>query len=196
MLDQKEWRVVYTRYNWEKKVASLMTEKSFENYCPLGQIVKQWADRTKIIEAPLFNSLVFVKVSEKEESTIGKLDGVINFVHWMKKPAIVKVSEIEAIKKYVTHSYTHTVEKINVSQDSDVSITTGPFVQQEGTKLEVQDNSLKIHLPSIGYAITAVAANGKSVNNIISSEEYSLKEKSLALINSISISDLFHESIR
>ena len=61
-----QWYAVYTRPRWEKKVASLLTKKKIENFCPLNKVVRQWADRKKTVYEPLFTSYVFVNTSETE----------------------------------------------------------------------------------------------------------------------------------
>ena len=98
MEQKKQWYAVYTRPRWEKKVANLLTRKEIENYCPLNKIVRQWADRKKTVYEPLFTSYVFVYTSENEMLPIRQTDGVLNFVYWLGKPAVIREEEIETIK--------------------------------------------------------------------------------------------------
>ena len=192
MNTQKKWYVIYTRSKWEKKVADLLTKKAIENYCPLTKVVKQWADRKKTIEEPLFNSYVFVRANEAEHLFIKQTDGVVNFVYWLGKPAIVKDNEIDVIKKYLNSSYAVSLEKINVNVDDIVRITSGPLMQQEGNVLEVQGKSLKILLPSIGYAIIAVEINHIEVVTTPLKTFTSIKQKSKQLLEIITTNNIFY----
>jgi transcription antitermination factor NusG len=46
----------------EKKIDSQLKKKGVECWCPLQKLEKQWSDRKKIIEEPLFRSYVFVHI--------------------------------------------------------------------------------------------------------------------------------------
>ncbi|MGZ4023417.1 MAG: transcription termination/antitermination NusG family protein, partial [Flavisolibacter sp.] len=76
------WYAIYTRPRWEKKVAGLLVQKQIENYCPLNRVRRQWSDRVKIIEEPLFKSYVFVKIEDEDRSLVRMTNGVVNFVYW------------------------------------------------------------------------------------------------------------------
>lgn len=156
METKKTWYVVYTRSRWEKKVAALFTKKGIENYCPLNRVLKQWADRRKMVEEPLFPSYVFVHTSLHTHLSIQQTEGVVDFVYWLGTPAVVKDEEIAAIRQYLNNSYTLSLEKTDVNINDTVRITSGALIQQEGSVLEIQNNTIKILLPSLGYAIIAV----------------------------------------
>ncbi len=102
MLDErKKWYVVYTRPRWEKKVASLLQQKNIEHYCPLNKVLKQWSDRKKVVMEPLFKGYVFVAVDEHHKWDIKKIDGILNYVYWLGKPARVKETEIDTIRMFL-----------------------------------------------------------------------------------------------
>lgn len=149
------WYVVYTRPRWEKKVAELLEKKGIIQYCPLNKMQKQWHDRKKLVEEPLFASYVFIKTTDNRHSYIKSIQGIVNFVHWLGKPAVVRDEEIEAIKSFLNEYKTVNVEKTNVSIDDVVKITQGPLIHREGRIVQINNNSVKIELPSIGYALIA-----------------------------------------
>jgi transcription antitermination factor NusG len=94
------WYVVYTKPKWEKKVAEQL-KKGIACYCPLVTQVRQWSDRKKKVEVPLFNSYVLVARSTKIWFSIGR---VVRYLFWLGKPAIVRDEEIDTIKKMVGSS--------------------------------------------------------------------------------------------
>ena len=96
----KKWYAVYTRPRWEKKVADLLVKKHIESYCPLNKIVRQWADRKKLVLEPLFTSYVFVHTTPQEQLAIKQTDGILNFVYWLGQPAVIRDEEIDAVVKY------------------------------------------------------------------------------------------------
>ena len=150
------WFVVYTKPRWEKKVAEYFNRYQIENYCPIHKVMKQWHDRKKMIYEPLFTSYVFVKVTPQDHTKIRKMPGVINFVYWLGKPAIVRNEEIETIREFIQQYDTVRLEKTQVNLQDTVRIIQGPLVNQEGKVIEVLHRTVKVQLPSIGYALVAV----------------------------------------
>jgi len=155
MADDKKWYVIYTKPRWEKKVHRLLAEKGLENYCPLNKVRKKWSDRMKTVEEPLFKSYVFVKVSEDEQTKVRMVNGVINFVYWLGKPAIVKEKEIGAIKKFLNEYENVQAERLILQEDMKVRIQQGAFMDQEATIIKVLNNKVQVVIESIGYMLTA-----------------------------------------
>jgi transcription antitermination factor NusG len=152
---EKHWLAVYTRPKWEKKVVRLLNNKNVENYCPLNRVERRWTDRKKIIHEPLISSYVFVHADESEYIMIKETDGVLNLVHWLGKPAVIRDSEIESLKKFLDDYSNVSLEKIEVNVNDEVKVTYGPLVAREGKVIEVQYNYVKIILPSLGYSLRA-----------------------------------------
>jgi len=158
MSSEKKWYAVYTRPRWEKKVAGLLTRKKVENFCPLNKVAKQWADRKKTIEEPLFTCYVFVYTTESEHLLIRQTDGILNFVHWVGKPAIIRTEEIEVIKSFLEQHNNVKLERVHVNIADKIRITDGPLMNREGDIVEVNNKSVKVVLPSLGYAMIAEVA--------------------------------------
>ena len=58
----KKWFVIYTRSRFEKKIYQELLKINIESYLPLQKKLKQWSDRKKWVEEPLFRSYIFVKI--------------------------------------------------------------------------------------------------------------------------------------
>jgi transcription antitermination factor NusG len=151
----QKWCAIYTRPRWEKKVHKLLTEKGIESYCPLNKVRRKWSDRIKLIEEPLFKSYVFVKVGEEQRTSVRMTDGVINFVYWDGKPAIIKEKEIESIRKFLNEHEHVEVIKLEVLPEQKVVITSGPFMNLEGKVVEVKHKSARVLVESLGYMLLA-----------------------------------------
>lgn len=149
------WYAVYTRPRWEKKVAELLSRKKIENYCPLNKVVRQWHDRKKVIEEPLFTSYVFVNITDFQQAEVRKTDGIVNFVYWLGKPAVIRPSEIEVIRDFLEDHQHVQLEKTRVNPKDVVRIVRGPLIGQEGNVLEVYNQKAKVYLPSLGYCLVA-----------------------------------------
>src|SRR5690349_19542129 len=125
MSTTKRWYAVYTKPRWEKKVYQLLQEKGVETYCPLNKVHRKWSDRMKIVEEPLFKSYVFVKVKEEDKTPVRMVSGVVNFVYWLGKPAIIKDKEIETIKKFLDEYDNVEVKQIPVEAGKKVVVKSG-----------------------------------------------------------------------
>lgn len=151
----KRWYAVYTHAKWEKKVADLLTRKNIENYCPLNKVVRQWSDRKKIIYEPLFTSYVFPRISAKEYSIVLQTEGVLNYVSWKGKAAVIPDAEIDLIKNFLMEHQSIRLEKMDIDVNDTVRIKYGLFMEQEGKVVEVLGKTLRVSLPSLGYVMLA-----------------------------------------
>ncbi|HTQ29207.1 MAG TPA: UpxY family transcription antiterminator [Puia sp.] len=152
----RKWYALYTRPRWEKKVYRLLSEKGLESYCPLNKVQRKWSDRLKIVEEPLFKSYVFVRIQEDAQSTVRMVPGVVNFVYWMGKPAIVRDQEIEVIRRFL-HEYENVLaEPIRLEPHHKVKVRQGIFMDKDATILRVQGNKVQVVIESIGYSLVAL----------------------------------------
>ena len=162
---KKQWRIAYTRPGCEKKVATLLEKKKLEVYCPLTTLQRQWIDRKRVTYEPLFTSYVFVNCPDRDTTGILQTDGVLNFVYWLKHPAIICNEEIETIKKFIAEYDYVSIEKTEVLPNDKVRIINGPLVLWEGNVVEVRTNTVKILLPSLGYSLVAEIRKDNSLND-------------------------------
>ena len=151
----RKWLALYSRPRWEKKVAQLLTEKGLESYCPVNKVRRKWSDRVKIVEEPLFKSYVFVRVNDEDRTAVRMTPGVINFVYWNGKPALIKEKEINAIKQFLNDYENVEVKPIQLELNQRVKITKGPLMDQEGQVLELQRKTVKVAIDSLGYLLIA-----------------------------------------
>jgi len=155
-VERKNWYVLYTKPRWEKKVFELFLSKGMEAYCPLNKVRKKWSDRIKWVEEPLFKSYVFVKVRDGEKTEVRMVNGVVNFVYWLGKPAIVKDREIEVIRKFLNDHTEVWAEPIDILKDMKVTIRRGALMDKEAKVVKVLNNKVKVIIESLGYSLMAV----------------------------------------
>jgi transcription antitermination factor NusG len=112
---------------------------------------RQWSDRKKIIEEPLFRSYVFVKIEKEEHSKVLGTIGVVNFLYFEKKPAIIRDNEIETIRKYLglANASIQVVNMTNLPAQTKVSINQGLFMGQKGEVIRSGKKTVFVQLQSI-----------------------------------------------
>lgn len=157
---QKNWYVLYTRPQCEKKVAALLTKKRLEYFIPQVCVQEQKTWRNKALFRPLFKSYVFVHVTAEQAALLAHADGVINLLHWLGKPAVINEAEINDIKEF-TNGYQHiNLEKLAVNSDVKEGSIYRSLYEMEGNVIAVQNKAIKINLPSLGYAMVVTYTEG------------------------------------
>lgn len=151
----EEWRVVYTKPRNEKKVFERLSIQGFECYCPCQKILKQWSDRKKWVEEPLFKSYLFVKNPQTERQRISILEtpGVVRFLYWLGKPASVKQAEIETIQKFLGEH--ESVEVISFETGSKLKIKDGALKGMEGVVDYQTEKEVVLRVEKLGMSLVA-----------------------------------------
>jgi len=141
----------------------LLNDKGVECYCPLNRVKRKWTDRIKTIEEPLFKSYVFVKVDDSERTKVRLTNGVINFVYWNGKPAIVKEKEIQTIKRFLDEHDAVQVRPMELAPNQTVLITSGAFMDQQAVVLDANKKEVKVAILSLGQELIATIDKTKLV---------------------------------
>lgn len=96
------WYALYTRHRFEKRVAARLDEKGIENFLPLQTVVRQWSDRRKKVEQPLFNCYVFVRIHLQKRLSALDTGGVVRMVTFAGAPSPIRDEEIEAVRRILS----------------------------------------------------------------------------------------------
>ncbi len=129
--------------------------------------IKQWSDRKKKTETPLIPSYVFVNLEEKNRNDVFEVTGVVRYLFWLGKPAIVRDSEIEVMQKWISTPSYYEVSVDRWKKGDNVILESGPFVKQFALVQEVKPNHYLLIFESLG-CVLKVQKNGDSVT-----QEYS-----------------------
>ena len=92
-----KWYAVYTRSRFEKKAAERLAEQGIEAYVPLQRVMRQWSDRRKPVLEPAFRSYVFVRINHLHYYKVLDTPGIVRYVFFDGKPAVVRDEEIETL---------------------------------------------------------------------------------------------------
>jgi transcription antitermination factor NusG len=152
---EKKWYAVYTKPRWEKKIDSILIRKGVESWCPLQKVERQWSDRKKIIEDPLFKSYVFVHIEDTERARVLMTDGILNFVHYLGKPAVIKDEEVATIKRYLAEkdASIFIISQEGFKEETRIKVNHGVFMGNEGTVLRGGKKKVYVKLESLGQVM-------------------------------------------
>jgi len=135
------WFAVQTRPRHEKKVSVELLEKGLLSFLPIQRQQRQWSDRQKWIELPLFSNYVFVRMGEDAEhrTRVLRTMGVVRFAgasgHGTPIPE-VQIEDLRAIVKrripMAPHAFVNVGEKVR--------IRGGALNGIEGVLMAIKDN--------------------------------------------------------
>lgn len=141
----------------------LLLQKGIEVYCPLNKVRRKWSDRIKTVEEPLFKSYLFVKINDEDRTEVRMTNGVVNFVYWDGKPAIIKEKEIQTIKRFLDEYESVEAVKMDFAKGDRVQVIAGPMMDKEGKVLEVKNKTAKLCIDSLGYMLIAYIDKSKLI---------------------------------
>ena len=150
---EKKWFVVYTKPQQELKVASDLSAMGITNYCPTVTLVKQYSDRKKKINKPLLSSYVMVQLEEKERQKVFASTGIVRYLFFLGKPAVVSASDINLMQDHLNGMYNDS-KVTTLSVGDSHTISQGPFSGFLGKVVETDNTKVKLELASLGMRIT------------------------------------------
>lgn len=151
----KNWFVFYTKSRHEKKVSDLLKRQGFEVFLPMQKVMRQWSDRKKKVEVPLFNSYIFVKETEDKITLILQTPGVAWNIRHNDKPAVLHSKEYETINRFLDSGYfVEAVTNADLRTGDRVRIIEGALKGTEGYLLKTStDERFIVFLESFAASI-------------------------------------------
>jgi len=152
---ESHWYALYTRPRVEKRVASILEEKEIRAFLPTRSVMRQWSDRKKVAEEPLFPSYVFVFADLAERYRSLQSTGVVRMVQFNGKPARIPDEQIETIYRILNGGYYPEPHQY-LREGDEVEIVAGPLTGIKGYFLEGRGNKrliISVHTLQQSFAI-------------------------------------------
>ena len=132
-----QWYALYTRSRFELKSASLLHSKNIEAYVPVRRVVKQWSDRKKLIDEPVIPSYVFVRILPEQYNQVLDTDGIVRYVFFCGKPAIIPDNQIHVLKAVMGADVEVDCVSGILHPGTQVRVNAGPLCGLEGELIRV-----------------------------------------------------------
>ena len=129
------WYVVYTYPKAERKVDRKLREIGMTTFLPLHKVIRQWSDRKKKLEVPLFPNYVFVYTTHRERFEIFKVNEVVRIVSFEGQPAIISESTVSSLKKLLKGENVE-VSNEEFQEGAMMKIIDGQFAGVEGVLIK------------------------------------------------------------
>ena len=152
--DNKSWFALYTRSRAEKQVYELLHSAGIDTYLPLVRTLKQWSDRKKWVEEPLFRSYIFVFISQSEYYDVLNIPGTVRYITFEGKAVPIPPQQIEAIRQFIKTGYQLPDAEVDLPPGSKVDIIAGPMKGINGELLEVMGKTkVRIEIDGLGQSV-------------------------------------------
>ena len=159
-MEEQKWYVLVTRPKWELKIYKALLGKGIEVCCPAYTSIRQWSDRKKKIKLPYFRGFVFVRLKESDRKLVFTVPGVVRYLFWQGKPAVVRDEEMAVMKEYLQEkgSANHILVE-RLAPGDKVTFKYGVLKDREAVVEEIEQNKILLVLPALGYRIRARMAD-------------------------------------
>jgi transcriptional antiterminator RfaH len=156
------WFAVYTNPRAEKKAFAEIVSKGIQAYLPLQRTLKQWSDRKKWVEEPLFRSYLFVHISGKDYYEVLSTTGVVRFVTFEGKAVPVPQRQIDAIRYFLMEEAPEPAPvETDLAPGQAVEIARGPLHGLTGELVGVQGRQkVRVQIEALGQFIYLTVSPG------------------------------------
>lgn len=133
------WYACYTRARHEKQVETQLLQKGIESYLPVVPQLRQWKDRKKLVQWPLFPSYVFARFTLRDVHDVLVVPGVATVVRVDGYPTPIPDEELENVRRLAGAAGEAGIQpelRPLVQEGEWVRVTDGPFRGVEGIVVE------------------------------------------------------------
>lgn len=164
------WYVLYVKSRYERKVYEALQSLSIEAFLPLVKEQRNWSDRKKMVEKPLFPSYVFVNINSSLDfyKTLA-VNGACMYIRFGMEYAKISEQEISKIKLLIGKKYITNIEvgtmlpKIGDSME----ITYGPLSGLNCKIIKVNnEHKIIVQIESLQQNITATIPSSYLFNKL------------------------------
>ena len=149
------WLAVKVRPNFEKTVSAQFKARGIQDFLPLYSSRRQWKDRVKTLEMPLFPGYVFCRIDPRHRVPVLQVPGVTGFIAFGKELAPIPDEEIDAVKKIIESKLQASpCPFLRIGQA--VLINKGPLAGIEGILTEFRNSyRIVVSVPMLQRSVSA-----------------------------------------
>jgi transcription antitermination factor NusG len=150
----KQWYALYTKSRAEKQLNEQLIKAGFEAYLPLQRVLKQWSDRKKWVEVPLFRSYIFVHISGAEYYDVLNVPGAVRFITFEGKAVPIPPQQMEAIRQFVDTKQELPDVDLKLEPGTTINIIAGPMKGISGELIEIMGKKkVRIEIDGLGQSV-------------------------------------------
>ena len=93
------WFAVQTRSKSEKFVQRMLAKKGIYAYVPLQRFMRRYTRSTRIVEKPLINCYVFVRIVKQDYVPVLETENVSGFIRFNKELVAIPEEDINVLRR-------------------------------------------------------------------------------------------------
>jgi len=132
------WFAIRVKSNYEKPVSAMLRGKGFEEFLPTYRARRQWSDRIKVLDLPLFPGYLFCRIDLSKRLPLLTTPGFLYLVGKGMTPEPVDDAEVMAIQS-VVRSGLPALPCPSVVVGQRVRLERGPLRGIEGVVAKIAD---------------------------------------------------------
>jgi transcription termination/antitermination protein NusG len=138
LYEAPHWFACHTRARHEKRVSEQLSRRGIETYLPLVLRERQWSDRLKRVEFPMFPGYVFGRFTLHELDRVVTVPGVARVIRHNGVPSPIAEEELENVRRFVAAlAETGEIAEPGPFEPGEgVRVMHGPFEGVEGVVVE------------------------------------------------------------
>ena len=104
---------------------------------------------------PVFKGYVFVRLENTKKWEVKNVNGILNFVYWLGKPAQIRDEEIDIIRMFLNEFNDVQVEPKGFVVNTEVRIKQGVLMNYKGIVVEVLGNRAVVKIDTLDLQLSA-----------------------------------------
>ena len=131
---ERRWYALKTRSRHEKRVRDHLVQRDIDTFLPLCESWRQWKDRKKKVELPLFPGYCFARFPLIDRLRVLNVLGVADLVSINGRPEAIREEELTAIQQLVSTKLHYDPHPF-LEEGMDVEVVRGPLTGVRGKLL-------------------------------------------------------------
>lgn len=167
-LDKEEarWFAVRTKFRDEKVAVKELEGKQIEAYLPIKQMLKTYGRKKRLVEMPLINSHLFVKIVYSQYEAVISAHYVTGFVKIGKNLLSIPYNQIELMRKLLGEGYEVEASFKELVVGVDIEVVSGPLMGMRGKLVSWQGkDKVVIDLDNFEYHL-AITIDSKLLKRV------------------------------
>lgn len=133
----KCWYVLYTRSRFEKRVYDELISNGIEAFLPMYKTMRQWSDRKKMVELPLFTGYVFVHIEQADYYNALQAHGAVKYVTFEGRAVEVPQQQIDNLHLIINSNAKVEVSCEEMQLGEEVKVVMGALKGLTGELVQV-----------------------------------------------------------
>jgi transcription antitermination factor NusG len=107
------------------------------------------------VKVPYFRSYVFVRFEKGRRLEVLQTPGVVGFVFWLHKPALIREKEMQVVMDFFQDNAQKSIVCESFEPGQNLLIKDGPLKENKGVVLRQGKNKVVLQIQQLGVALTA-----------------------------------------